>query len=162
VQRMAQRNAIIRRLPAVETLGSVSRICSDKTGTLTLMEMMVVSAVTAETAYQVTGDGYAPEGEVKTEGRPPGKPPALALLGRVSMVCKDAELFEEDGGWKLDGEPTEGALYPFAPQLGMARQAELAASPRIDALPFESEHKFMATLHKSADGRELLFVKGAP
>jgi len=162
VQRMAQRNAIIRRLPAVETLGSVSRICSDKTGTLTLMEMMVVSAITAETAYQVTGDGYAPEGEVKKDGRPAGKQPVLDLMGRVSMLCNDAELFEEDGAWKVEGDPTEGALYPFATKLGMERQAELAASPRIDAIPFESEHKFMATLHKSADGKELLFVKGAP
>jgi magnesium-transporting ATPase (P-type) len=126
------------------------------------MEMMVVSAVTAETAYQVTGDGYAPEGEVKTDGRLAGKQPVLDLMGRVSMLCNDAELFEEDGAWKVEGDPTEGALYPFATKLGMDRQAELAASPRIDAIPFESEHKFMATLHKSADGKELLFVKGAP
>jgi magnesium-transporting ATPase (P-type) len=162
VQRMAQRNAIIRRLPAVETLGSVSRICSDKTGTLTLMEMMVVSAVTAESAYQVTGDGYAPEGEVKKDGKPAANQPVLALMGRVSLLCNDAELFEEDGAWKVEGDPTEGALYPFATKLGMDRQAEQAASPRIDAIPFESEHKFMATLHKSADGKEILFVKGAP
>src|SRR5499426_3798817 len=162
VQRMAQRNAIIRRLPAVETLGSVSRICSDKTGTLTLMEMMVASAVTAESAYQVTGDGYAPEGKVKTDGRPAGKQPVLDLMGRVSMLCNDAELFEEDGAWKLEGDPTEGALYPFATKLGIDRQAEQIAYPRIDAIPFESEHKFMATLHKAADGKELLFVKGAP
>ena len=162
VQRMAQRNAIIRRLPAVETLGSVSRICSDKTGTLTLMEMMVVSAVTAESAYQVTGNGYAPEGEVKKDGKPAGKKRVLDLMGRVSMLCNDAELFEEDGTWKVEGDPTEGALYPFATKLGMDRQTEQAASPRIDAIPFESEHKFMATLHKSADGKELLFVKGAP
>ena len=162
VQRMAQRNAIIRRLPAVETLGSVSRICSDKTGTLTLMEMMVVSAVTAESAYQITGNGYAPEGEVKKDGKPAGKEPVLDLMGRVSMLCNDAELFEEDGTWKVEGDPTEGALYPFATKLGMDRQTEQAASPRIDAIPFESEHKFMATLHKTADGKELLFVKGAP
>jgi calcium-translocating P-type ATPase len=162
VQRMAQRNAIIRRLPAVETLGSVSRICSDKTGTLTLMEMMVVSAVTAESAYQITGNGYAPEGEVKKDGKPAGKKGVLDLMGRVSMLCNDAELFEEDGTWKVEGDPTEGALYPFATKLGMDRQTEQAASPRIDAIPFESEHKFMATLHKSADGKELLFVKGAP
>jgi magnesium-transporting ATPase (P-type) len=162
VQRMAQRNAIIRRLPAVETLGSVSRICSDKTGTLTLMEMMVVSAVTAESAYQITGNGYAPEGEVKKDGTPAGKERVLDLMGRVSMLCNDAELFEEDGTWKVEGDPTEGALYPFATKLGMDRQTEQAASPRIDAIPFESEHKFMATLHKTADGKELLFVKGAP
>src|SRR5499433_1327060 len=162
VQRMAQRNAIIRQLPAVETLGSVSRICSDKTGTLTLMEMMVVSAVTAEAAFQITGDGYGPEGEVKTDGRPAGKQPVLDLMGRVSMLCNDAELFEEDGAWKVEGDPTEGALYPFAAKLGMERQAEQAAFPRIDAIPFESEHKFMATLHKSADDRQVLLVKGAP
>src|SRR5262249_7963970 len=162
VQRMAQRNAIIRRLPAVETLGSVSRICSAKTGTLTLMEMMVVSAVTAESAFQITGDGYAPKGEVKKDGKLAVKEPVLNLMGRVSILCNDADLFEEDNAWKVEGDPTEGALYPFATKLGMDRQTERAASPRIDAIPFESEHKFMATLHKPADGREVLFVKGAP
>ena len=148
VQRMAQRNAIIRRLPAVETLGSVSRICSDKTGTLTLMEMMVVSAVTAESEFRVTGDGYAPEGEIQKDGKPVGKDPVLELLGRVSMLCNDAELFHQEGVWKVEGDPTEGALYPFATKLGMDRQVEQRAHPRIDAIPFESEHKFMATLHK--------------
>src|SRR5215472_12234139 len=162
VQRMAQRNAIIRRLPAAETLGSVSRICSDKTGTLTLMEMMVVSAVTADAHYQVSGDGYAPEGEVTRDGKPPGADPVLELLGRVSLLCNDAELFQQDGVWKVEGDPTEGALYPFATKLGMDRQAEQAAFPRIDAIPFESEHKFMATLHGSTGGQQVLLVKGAP
>ena len=162
VQRMAQRNAIIRRLPAVETLGSVSRICSDKTGTLTLMEMMVVSAVTAESTYQITGDGYAPEGEVRKDGRPVGKDPVLALMGRVSVLCNDAELFQQEGAWKVEGDPTEGALYPFANKLGINRATEQTTSPRIDAIPFESEHKFMATLNKSAAGKEALLVKGAP
>jgi magnesium-transporting ATPase (P-type) len=162
VQRMAQRNAIIRRLPAVETLGSVSRICSDKTGTLTLMEMMVVSAVTAESAYQITGDGYAPEGEVQKDGKPADKDPVLALMGRVSMLCNDAELFQQEGAWKVEGDPTEGALYPFASKLGMDRTTERTASPRIDAIPFESEHKFMATLHSSTADHAFLFVKGAP
>jgi magnesium-transporting ATPase (P-type) len=162
VQRMAQRNAIIRRLPAVETLGSVSRICSDKTGTLTLMEMMVVSALTAEAEYQVSGEGYAPGGEVKKGGKAAGKDAVLELLGRVSALCNDAELFQQDGVWKVEGDPTEGALYPFATKLGLDRRAEQAAYPRVDAIPFESEHRFMATLHKSADGRQVLFVKGAP
>ena len=162
VQRMAQRNAIIRRLPAVETLGSVSRICSDKTGTLTLMEMMVVSAVTAESAYEVTGDGYVPEGEVKKEGRAVANEPVLTLMGRVCLLCNDADLFQEDGAWKVEGDPTEGALYPFAMKLAMNRQAEQNAFPRIDAIPFESEHKFMATLHESIGGKQVLLVKGAP
>jgi magnesium-transporting ATPase (P-type) len=162
VQRMAQRNAIIRRLPAVETLGSVSRICSDKTGTLTLMEMMVVSAVTAESQYEITGNGYAPEGEVKQSGKLAGKDSVVGLLGRVSMLCNDAELFQQEGVWKVEGDPTEGALYPFATKLGMDRQAEQTAYPRIDAIPFESEHRFMATLHKETGGKEMLLVKGAP
>jgi magnesium-transporting ATPase (P-type) len=162
VQRMAQRNAIIRRLPAVETLGSVSRICSDKTGTLTLMEMMVVSAATAESTYQITGDGYAPEGEIRKDGKPAGNDPVITLMGRVSALCNDAELFKQAAVWKVEGDPTEGALYPFASKLGIDRATEQAASPRIDVIPFESEHKFMATLHKSTAGNEILFVKGAP
>jgi magnesium-transporting ATPase (P-type) len=162
VQRMARRNAIIRRLPAVETLGSVSRICSDKTGTLTLMEMMVTSVVTAESVFDVTGDGYAPEGEIHHDGKPVGKEPVLALMGRVSALCNDAELFQADGKWKVEGDPTEGALYPFATKLGLDRAAEIADTPRVDAIPFESEHKFMATLNRSSNGEEMLLVKGAP
>ena len=162
VQRMAQRHAIIRRLPAVETLGSVSRICSDKTGTLTLMEMMVVSAVTGDSTYQVTGDGYASEGQVLRDGQPADKDPVLEVMGRVSMLCNDAELHQVDGVWKVEGDPTEGALYPFANKLGMERKAEQAAYPRVDAIPFESEHRFMATLHASSDGGQILLVKGAP
>ncbi|WP_233236945.1 HAD-IC family P-type ATPase [Bordetella sp. LUAb4] len=163
VQRMAQRNAIIRRLPAVETLGSVSRICSDKTGTLTLMEMMVTSVVTADGAYGVTGDGYASEGEVSADGQPVAGavPDPLKMMGLVSCLCNDAELFQAEGNWKVEGDPTEGALYPFAAKLGMDRAAVAAAAPRIDAIPFESEHKFMATLHRASDG-EMLLVKGAP
>ena len=161
VQRMAQRHAIIRRLPAVETLGSVSRICSDKTGTLTLMEMMVVSAVTAEANYEITGDGYASEGQVLQNGQPAIKEPALELMGRVSMLCNDAELRQESGVWKVEGDPTEGALYPFAAKLGLQRQNEQTAFPRIDSIPFESEHRFMATLHAPPEGDQLLLVKGA-
>jgi len=162
VQRMAKRNAIIRRLPAVETLGSVSRICSDKTGTLTLMEMMVVSAVTAESAYSVTGDGYAPEGEVLKDGKPAGEDSVLKLMGHVSMLCNDAQIHQEEGTWKVEGDPTEGALYPFGSKLGLERKAEQDAYPRIDAIPFESEHKFMATLHKDGAGKQIILVKGAP
>ncbi|APR74713.1 Cation transporting ATPase [Minicystis rosea] len=162
VQRMASRNAIVRRLPAVETLGSVARICSDKTGTLTLMEMMVVSAVTADAEVQVTGEGYDAEGEVRRDGASVGKDPVLALMGRVSALCNDAELQSVDGVWKVEGDPTEGALYPFAAKLGVERGRERAAYPRIDAIPFESEHRFMATLHSTPEGGEILLVKGAP
>jgi magnesium-transporting ATPase (P-type) len=162
VQRMAKRNTIIRLLPAVETLGSVSRICSDKTGTLTLMEMMVVSAVTAESGYEITGQGYASGGEILKDGNPAGEDAVLNLMGRVSMLCNDAELMQKEGTWKVEGDPTEGALYPFAAKIGLEREAERAAFPRTDAIPFESEHKFMATLHRGADRREMLLVKGAP
>jgi magnesium-transporting ATPase (P-type) len=163
VQRMAQRNAIIRLLPAVETLGSVSRICSDKTGTLTLMEMMVVSAVTAESAYSITGQGYAAEGQILKDGNPVGEvDPVLKLMGRVSVLCNDAELVKNEGTWNVEGDPTEGALYPFASKIGLERQDEQAVYPRTDTIPFESEHKFMATLHKGAAGTEMLLVKGAP
>ena len=86
----------------------------------------------------------------------------LELLGRVSVLCNDAELFQEDGVWKVEGDPTEGALYPFAAKLGLDAQAEQAAYPRIDAIPFESEHRFMATLHKARRRQGVLLVKGAP
>ncbi len=162
VQRMAQRHTIIRRLPAVETLGSVSRICSDKTGTLTLMEMMVVSAATGDDRYQVTGDGYAPEGEVRLDGKPAAADPVLELMGRVSMLCNDAELRREDGVWKVEGDPTEGALYPFAGKLGLDRGTEQSAHPRLDVIPFESEHRYMATLNGSEGGGSIFLVKGAP
>lgn len=162
VQRMAQRHAIIRRLPAVETLGSVSRICSDKTGTLTLMEMMVTSAVTAGGSYTVTGQGYAMQGQILKEGVPAGDDAALEGMGRVSILCNDAELLEKEGTWKVEGDPTEAALYPFATKVGLGREAVLAAHQRVDIIPFESEHKFMATLHRDDQGVEMLLVKGAP
>jgi len=162
VKRMAERHAIVRRLPAVETLGSVSRICSDKTGTLTMMEMMVVSAVTAGADYDVTGDGYASDGEVRKDGQRVAADPVLAQMARLSILCNDAELVADPDGWKVEGDPTEGALYPFAAKLGLDRTVERSAYPRVDAIPFESEHKFMATLHAGAGGEQMLLAKGAP
>ncbi len=162
VQRMAQRHAIIRRLPAVETLGSVSRICSDKTGTLTLMEMMAVSAVTADETYEITGQGYDSEGEIRSNGAAAGEDVVLGEMARVAVLCNDAELSRTDDGWKVEGDPTEGALYPFAAKVGLDRASERRSYPRLDAIPFESEHRFMATLHEAAGDGTVLLVKGAP
>ncbi len=162
VQRMARRHAIIRRLPAVETLGSVSRICSDKTGTLTRNEMVVTAAVTAESAFEVTGEGYSPTGEIRRDGKPVASVDAvIEKMARVSALCNESEIHDEGGTWKLTGDPTEGALLPFAAKAGLDRAAEVTRLARTNMIPFESEHKFMATLHGTG-GDAVLFVKGAP
>jgi magnesium-transporting ATPase (P-type) len=101
------------------------------------MEMMVVSAITADAAYQVTGEGYAPEGDIRKDGKLTGRDAVLEMMGRVALLCNDAELFQQEGTWKVEGDPTEGALYPFANKLGMTRQVEQAMYPRLDAIPFE-------------------------
>lgn len=156
VQRMASRHAIIRRLPAVETLGSVSRICSDKTGTLTRNEMVVCTVATVEAVFEVTGDGYSPKGEIKKDGVVAGSP-VVTSMARASILCNESSIHEEGGVWKLTGDPTEGALLPFAAKAGLDAAAEAVSAPRTNMIPFESEHKFMATAHGL-----LLFVKGAP
>lgn len=156
VQRMASRHAIIRRLPAVETLGSVSRICSDKTGTLTRNEMVVCSVSTAENTFEVSGDGYSPKGQITRDGVPVSSP-VVETMARASLLCNESSIHEEAGVWKLTGDPTEGALLPFAAKAGLDAAAETSAAPRTNMIPFESEHKFMATAHGS-----VLYVKGAP
>lgn len=164
VTRMARRNAIIRRLPAVETLGSVGVICSDKTGTLTRNELTVQTVVTAAADYAVTGTGYRPEGDFRREEAAvdPAGEPVLADLARAALLCNDAALHrDESGDWVVSGDPTDGALLALARKAGLDPAAEAAAHPRVDVIPFESEHKFMATLHRTSAGR-LLYVKGAP
>ncbi|WP_135450910.1 HAD-IC family P-type ATPase [Tabrizicola caldifontis] len=146
VQAMARRNAIVRRLPAIEAIGSVSVICTDKTGTLTRNEMVVVAGETPEGAFAVTGDGYAPEGEIT----PPGD---LGRLGRAAALCNDAHLHRRNGHWFVEGDPMEGALLAFAAKAGAAGPEE-----RLDVVPFDSRHRYMAVL--SADG--VTRVKGAP
>jgi magnesium-transporting ATPase (P-type) len=168
VQRMAARNAIIRRMPAVETLGAVTTICSDKTGTLTKNEMTVQRVVTAETVYAVSGTGYAPQGGFAVDDREIelAAHPQLADIARAALLCNDASLREMADGervdWKLEGDPTEGALLTLALKTGLDPRVEAEELPRIDAIPFESEHRFMATLHHDHAGHAFVFVKGAP
>jgi magnesium-transporting ATPase (P-type) len=163
VRRMARRNAIVRRLPAVETLGSVTVICSDKTGTLTRNEMTIVHALSAERSIEVEGGGYAPHGALLENGAPVAvhADPALIELARAALLCNDAVLVELDGEWRLEGDPTEGALVSFARKCGLDPEAEHAARPRLDEIPFESQYRFMATLNQVGDGRHI-YLKGAP
>jgi magnesium-transporting ATPase (P-type) len=164
VQRMASRRAIVRHLPAVETLGSVTVVCSDKTGTLTKNEMTVQRVVTAERVFEVSGVGYAPEGGFHLAGATvaPEAYPLLAGIGRAALLCNDAVLRRQDDAWRMEGDPTEGALVALAVKTGLDQTADRAAMPRVDAIPFESEHRFMATLHHDHEGHSLIYVKGAP
>jgi magnesium-transporting ATPase (P-type) len=164
VQRMARRNAIIRRLPAVEALGSVTVICSDKTGTLTRNEMTVQRVVCAGHVFDVGGVGYAPVGDLSIDGHiiDPDHYPALAMAIRVGVLCNDARLSEEDGVWRVEGDPTEGALLVLGGKTGFTQRVGDAAWPRLDAIPFESQHRFMITYHRDSDGEPWIFVKGAP
>ncbi|MCC5946949.1 MAG: HAD-IC family P-type ATPase [Nitriliruptoraceae bacterium] len=160
VRHMARRNAITRSLNAVETLGSVTVICSDKTGTLTRNEMTVQRIVTPARRYEVEGIGYEPRGQVRTDDRDAdlGADPDLEALVRVNAAANDASLSEEDGAWQLLGEPTEGALVTLAAKVGI----DTDGITRRGVVPFESEHKLMATLDELEDGSRWIHVKGAP
>ncbi|MCX7684608.1 MAG: HAD-IC family P-type ATPase [Acetobacteraceae bacterium] len=158
VRRMAARNALIRRLPAVETLGAVSVICSDKTGTLTRNEMSVARVASAGAEVRVEGEGYAPQGRVE-----PGLDAEhLAAAARVAALCNDAALRRAEGGWTAEGDPMEAALLAFAHRAGLDAEAAREAHPRLDAIPFDSAHRWMATLHGTPDGGRFACVKGAP
>src|SRR5690606_34561909 len=164
VQRMARHNAIIRRLPAVETLGSVTVICSDKTGTLTRNEMTVQRVVCADQLFEVDGVGYAPQGSFSVAGSliDPAQYSVLNLAVRAGMLCNDGRLRQTDGQWHIEGDPTEGALLALGGKLGLDQDESAGNWPRLDSIPFESEHRFMATLHNDAEGQPWIFVKGAP
>ncbi len=162
VQRMARRRAVVRHLPSVETLGSTTVICSDKTGTLTRNEMTVTHVWTAAGSFELTGVGYAPEGRLLRDGRPLDAAPAdVADLLSAGALCNDANLERVEGTWTLHGDPTEGAIVVAAEKAGLGVEALRAGSPRRDVFPFESENQFMATFHETPSG-PLLFVKGAP
>lgn len=160
VQKMAARNAITRRLNSVETLGSVTTICTDKTGTLTRNEMTVRAVVTRENTYTVTGTGYAPEGEIRLRDTDtpvsPEDQPGLARMAEVAAYANDADVDKQDGVWRLAGEPTDGGIRTFALKAGFTQERA-----RLAAVPFDSEYKYMATLDDMADG-PVIHLKGAP
>jgi cation-transporting P-type ATPase F len=164
VSRMADRHAIIRKLPAVETLGSTTVICSDKTGTLTRNQMTVTGMYAGGAQYAVSGVGYAPEGDISIEnsGPAPGDNKALELLLTAGMLCNDSVIRKKADAYDVEGDPTEGALIVSAIKAGMSEKALTARFPRIDTLAFESARQYMATLHdQGPDKPRLVFVKGS-
>ncbi len=161
VQRMAKRQAIIRKLPAVETLGSTTVICSDKTGTLTRNEMMVTELFTLDHRLRVSGSGYEPKGDFTEEGATLGQlPDAIGQLLTDAVLCNDADLIKVNGHWDISGDPTEAALVVAAAKADLSVEALRASHPREDEIPFSSENKYMATVHGGAIPR--IVVKGAP
>ncbi len=164
VARMAARRAIIRKLPAVETLGSTTVICSDKTGTLTENQMTVQEIWAGGQSFQVTGSGYDPSGEILQNDKPVTVSEFAPLLEclRAGILCNDSRILQEDDRWKIQGDPTEGALIVSATKGGLSREAVEREHPRLDTIPFESERQYMATLHKNGAGNvTMAYVKGA-
>ncbi len=162
---MARNHAIVRRLPAVETLGSVTVICSDKTGTLTRNEMTAVRIALANREVSVSGAGYLPEGRFECAGSPlePGADTEVLSLARCAILCNDARI-QRDGHdhWSLVGDPTEGALVTLAQKTGLIPSEVRQEWRRLDVIPFESDRQYMVTLNEDPEGRRKLFMKGAP
>ncbi|WP_078523513.1 cation-transporting P-type ATPase [Thioclava sp. F28-4] len=164
VQAMARRNAIVRRLPAIETLGAVSVICSDKTGTLTRNEMTVASLAATEHVYSVMGNGYAPEGAVRWRDADidPDDHAVLMEFARAAALCNDALLHSHAEGWRVEGDPMEGALMALAGKVTRDGPEPFREWSRADAIPFDAAHRYMATLHRDRKGHACIHVKGAP
>ncbi|WP_239649735.1 HAD-IC family P-type ATPase [Methylocucumis oryzae] len=164
VSRMAKRNAIIRKLPAVETLGSTTVICSDKTGTLTQNQMTVQALFAGGEWFDVTGTGYTPDGELHRNGATivPQQYPAVLECLKAGLLCNDARLLAEPDNWRIEGDPTEGALLVAAHKAGLHHTSVNDEHPRLDSIPFESQHQFMATLHHNLamDARHV-YLKGS-
>lgn len=162
MQRMARHNAIVRKLIAVETLGSTTVICSDKTGTLTLNQMTVKEIFIDRKSIEVGGQGYAPEGAFLLDGQPfdAKRSSGLEMCLRAGLLCNDAALSQKDGVYEIIGDPTEGALVVAAAKAGMRKAEEAARYPRVAEIPFQSERQYMATAHRDGQQR-VVFVKGA-
>jgi Ca2+-transporting ATPase len=163
VSKMAKKNAIVRKLPAVETLGCTTVICSDKTGTLTKNEMTVRRVYTNGKMFEVTGVGFQPEGEYLIDGNQvnPREDSNLSLLSKISTLCNDVYLHQTDTRWSIIGDPTEGALLVSAIKAGIKVEELRQEMPRIGEVPFESERKRMSTIH-SINGIKVAYIKGAP
>ena len=163
VQRMARRRVIIRKLPAVETLGSTTVICSDKTGTLTRNEMTVQEVWTPDGSTRVEGVGYAPVGAfARADATLAEAPQDVVRLLEDAVLCSDASLVHKDDSWSIVGDPTEGALIVAAVKAGVGVEVLRADHVRVDEIPFDSDVQFMATLHRSPDGSCRVILKGAP
>lgn len=163
VQRMARRRAIVRKLPAVETLGSTTVVCSDKTGTLTRNEMTVQNLWTRSGSHTLTGVGYEPSGTLMMDDKVVKDiPNDVRELLTASVLCNDATLTQQDDTWIVHGDPTEGALIVAGYKLGIPVDSIRESNRKLDIIPFESSHKFMATLHATQSGEKRVFVKGAP
>jgi magnesium-transporting ATPase (P-type) len=163
VQRMAARKAVIRKLPAVESLGATSVICSDKTGTLSRNEMTVVRLIAGEREFSVSGTGYAPEGEIAPATASPEDGRSPDELIRCGALCNDARLLiDDDGNWGVAGDPMEGALLALAGKAGIDPATLRGELPRLDEIPFDAAYRYMATLHRGPGDRAIAFIKGAP
>ena len=164
VRRMARHQAIVRRLPAVETLGSTTVICTDKTGTITENQMTVRRIRAGRQTFEVTGEGYRPEGDIRSEsGEPPGElPAALKRLLRIGVLANDSDIREADGGWQAEGNPSEAALIVAARKAQLQPDVMREECERIAEIPFSSDRKYMAVLACEEEGRLDALVKGAP
>lgn len=163
MHQMAKRNALVRKMPAVETLGCTTVICSDKTGTLTKGEMTVRKIFSVDKMIEVTGAGYAPVGEFKgSEPIDISKSNSLQMLLKGGLLCNDSDLHEKEGKWIIKGDPTEGALVVTAAKAGLHIRELRLENPRMEEIPFSSERKRMTTIHKMEDGKRVAFMKGAP
>jgi magnesium-transporting ATPase (P-type) len=164
VQAMARRNAIVRRLPAIETLGSVSVICSDKTGTLTRNEMMAATLAAHGHVFSVGGNGYAPEGAVRLReaDADPSVHAVLMEFARAAGLCNDAVLHGHADGWRVEGDPMEGALVALAGKISGEGSEPFRAWTRTDSIPFDAAHRYMAVLHHDHEGHACIHIKGAP